>query len=501
MEKDLQEVEEATATNEDVENLEFARKALPHLLPALLALLCHTEEEEDPDEWNPAMAAGTCLSLLAECVNNNIFDGGIVMGFVERHIGSPDWRNREAAVMAFGSVMDGPKSDKMSPYIQHGLPKLLEMTADPSVAVRDTTVWAIGRTIDFFYELVPISLFPMVVTALTSRLKDKPRVAVNCCWSLMSLYVHLGDDTNETQTSVLSNQFEMVVASLFEAAQRVDSDENNLKSAAYQSLASVVLFAPLDCIPAVKRLQEVAIVQQSESQKLADQILSIEDRLRYSELQAHLCVILQNSIKKLGRPSLHEASQIMHSIFSIFQNATRGKGTASELEDALLLVGTLVSEMETDFIRFLPDFIPLLSAAISNHAEYHLCMVAIGVVGDLARALSQTLFPYCNGLMELLLSALQDQNLGREVKPHIISAIGDVAIGIGGIFATYLQPTMILLNGATELRVTDPEDYDEVDFVCDLREALLDAYTSIVQGLKEDQQGNLPSPSLCLSIY
>ena len=473
----------------------YSKSALPHLLPALLESLRH-EEEHDEDEWNPAMAAGTCLGLLSECVKDDIFKGNVVMSFVIQNVQSPDWRCREAAVMAFGSVMDGPSMESMSHYLSSALPVMLGMLADTFVAVRDSAAWTLGRLIDFFHELVPMDMIPRLTSVLTMGLKDAPRVAVNCCWSLMSMFIHLGDDSSVTGESLpgsgcaffTSNEFALVAQGLFEAAQRPDADEHNLRSAAYQSLANVVLYAPVECAPAIRKLQEAIIGKLGESQSLADLIVGVEDRMRYSELQSHLCTVLQSSVKKLGRPTMEHASSIMTCVLSIFANAARGRGSATELEDALLLVGTLIEELESDFAHFMVSFSPLLYGAIQNHAEYHLCTVAVGVVGDLGRALGPSLLGSCDQLMMLLLEALQDPALARDVKPHVVSAIGDIATGVGAAFVKYLPSTMGLFAQAGAITTVDEEDFDEVDFVCQLRESLLEAYICIVQGLKDDQE-------------
>jgi len=52
------------------------------------------------------MAAATCLSLLAQCVQDSIVSP--IIPFVEGNIRNADWKYREAAVMAFGSILEGP---------------------------------------------------------------------------------------------------------------------------------------------------------------------------------------------------------------------------------------------------------------------------------------------------------------------------------------------------------------------------------------------------------
>lgn len=62
------------------------------------------------------MAAATCLSLFAQCVGNAIITS--VVPFIEANIQNEDWRHREAAVMAFGSILEGPDPAVLSPLVE-----------------------------------------------------------------------------------------------------------------------------------------------------------------------------------------------------------------------------------------------------------------------------------------------------------------------------------------------------------------------------------------------
>lgn len=111
-------IEESYMNPEPAErqNHKFAENALVHLVPVLLWLLTKKEEEDDEDEWNVSMAAATCLGLLANTVGDPIVEQ--VIQFVESHIKHADWRFREAAVMAFGSIMEGPSRKVLGPLCQ-----------------------------------------------------------------------------------------------------------------------------------------------------------------------------------------------------------------------------------------------------------------------------------------------------------------------------------------------------------------------------------------------
>jgi hypothetical protein len=94
---------------------DFSGKAIGKIVPALLWALTKQDEDEDEDEWTPSMSSATCLSLLAQCVRDAIISP--IVPFVESNIGHSDWRNRAAAVMAFGSIMDGPQIDFLTPLV------------------------------------------------------------------------------------------------------------------------------------------------------------------------------------------------------------------------------------------------------------------------------------------------------------------------------------------------------------------------------------------------
>lgn len=65
-----------------------------------LFLLQLQEEFDDEDDWVPSKAAGVCLMLLAQCCENDVVSP--VLAFVQANFQSADWKERDAAIMAFG---------------------------------------------------------------------------------------------------------------------------------------------------------------------------------------------------------------------------------------------------------------------------------------------------------------------------------------------------------------------------------------------------------------
>lgn len=214
------EAEEAAQFEEQPENesRHFAKIALPEILPVLLQLLTRQEEDVDENEWNISMAAGTCLALLAQAVGDGIVTP--IIPFVETNIKSPDWHRREAAVMAFGSILDGPEPKILEPLVTQALHPLIEMMNDPDEHVKDTTAWTLGRVCDIMIDCVkPTNVLNGLVAALVNGLNnDTSRMTSNCCWGLMNLAEQLGD--RQEQTCLLSGFYPGIAESVLNFAQK-----------------------------------------------------------------------------------------------------------------------------------------------------------------------------------------------------------------------------------------------------------------------------------------
>lgn len=114
------------------------------------------------------------------------------------------------------------------------------------------------------------------------------------------------------------------------------------------------------------------------------------------------------------------------------------------------------------------------------------------MVGDLCRALEKQLTPFCPAIIEIFLQNLRNQEVHRQIKPHILACFGDVAFQIGGEFERFLHHTMTILGQAAMTTTNYNADDEELrEHIAHLRESILDAYTGIVQGLSADRKQHL----------
>ncbi|KAI6022914.1 armadillo-type protein [Pisolithus microcarpus] len=429
----------------EVESKFFAKIALPEVIPVLLSLLTRQEEDADEDEWNISMSAGTCLNFMAQAVTDPIVDA--VIPFIEAHI------NGKQAVMAFGSILDGPDPSVLTRLVNQALPLLIGMMSDSNIHVKDTVAWTLGRICDLLVVTIKpdVHLHPLV-SALVTGLQDNPRIVTNCCWALMNL---------ADQLEFLEE--EGVVNALLRVTDTT-SNEANFRTSAYEAITSYVTHATNDntLITILMRMQQLLGMQ--------NQIVGIDDRNNWNELQSNLCSVVISVTRRLGEGIQPMADRIMTLVLQLIQAA--GK-TSTVLEDAFLAVGSLASgalinsfatALESNFAPYIQAFLQFLFPALKAHEDTQLCMVA-----------------YANAFMSALLENLQSDVLNRNVKISILSCFGDIALAIG------CCTTMGVLQQAGGVQ-PNPLDFDLVDY------GILEAYTGIVTGFKNTEKVGLLLP-------
>lgn len=449
----------------------FVEQALPQLTPLILeALTKQSEELDDEDEWNVSTAGGVCLGLIAQATTDAIIPR--VVPFVEQNIQNANWRYREAAVIAFGCILNGPDPDKLAGWVSNALPTLINLLKDPSAHVKDTAAWTIGRVCENVPEAVEKILTPLM-SALVQSLEDIPKVASNVCWAIHNLAEAMQLDDADT-TSPLSPYFKVLIQTLLKVTMRPDADQSNLTTSAYEAISSLIHSAAPDMYPLIGELVLPLIEQLNQTLQSNDE--------KHQEIQGLLCGALQVIIHKLDDKVITPHGDYLMALFlKVLQSKS-----ATIHEAVLNAVGALITKMGLAFERYMQSFLGMLMTELRNSEAYSTCIAAVGVVSELTRALEQKIFPHCDQFMQALLENLRLDTVDRSVKPHIISVMADIAMSIGGEFQRYLPFVMDMLVQASQLKLEPTED--NLEYLRDLHEAILEAYTGILHALSDQNR-------------
>jgi importin subunit beta-1 len=466
--------------------LNIIKRAVPALAPVLTQALLRGEPDPDSENWNVSMAAGTCLDLIANTVGDEVVPH--VLPFVDANIQKPNPREREVALLAFGSILEGPV-DKIREMLDNVLPALMNLLGDANASVKDTTAWVLGRVAQFHGEGINPQMLTPLVQRLVHVLGDDPRVAANSCWALNNL-AELAEE-GSMAGNPFAEHFVPIVKALLDTADREDADESNLRASAYETINAII-----KCIP--EGLEEPLANLVNEFMGRLNNTFNNNglDREENANLQGLLCGVLQTLTRKLDNKISFFTESLMGLYFRLF--GIKSESSASLHEEALLAVGALINSIGAAFEPFMHNFMQFLLQGIANRAEYHVCSVAVGTVGDLARALGPKILEFTDVIIQQLETNVADPTLHRSVKPVIISCYGDIALAVSGSFAKYLPGVMDILNGACEMtakiRLDQTDNWDTIVNMQGLRHSILEAYSGILLGLNEDHKAELIMP-------
>ena len=434
--------------------------------------MCRQDEDAGDDEYNVSRAAYQALQLYAQCVQGDVIPP--VVAFVEENIRNEDWRRRDAAVAAFGAIMDGPEPNVLEPLIKQALPVLLGMMEDSSVSVRDSTAYALGRVCECCPEVLDpdVHLQPLI-SCLFNGLASSPKIASSCCWALMNVADRFAGEPG-AQVNPLSKHFQDSIKSLLAVTERQDAD-NQLRTAGYEVLNSFVMNSANDSLPMVANLSDVIIQRLEHTIPMQQQVVSTEDRILLEEMQTSLVSVILAIIQRFEADIKPQGDRIMGVLLQVLQSV----GAKSTVPDVVFAaVGAIASALEEDFIKYLEAFMPSLISALSNQEEVGLCSMAIGLVSDISRALNEKIQPYCDTFMNHLLTVLRSGT--NQLKPAILETFGDIAQAIGTKFDTYLSTVGQVLQQASSVTTSSDLSYDMVDYIVSLREGIMDAWGGIL---------------------
>lgn len=496
----------------------FCKVATGEVVPVLLTLMTKQDEDATDDEYNLSRAAYQCLQLYAMAVGGQIIQP--VLTFVEANLRQEDWHARDAAVAAFGAIMEGPDEKGLEPIVKQALPVLIDMMNDKVLHVKDSAAYALGRITEACSDAIdPEVHLPKLIGSLFEGLVSSPKMAGSCCWALMNLAERFSGDIG-CQENPISPHFNQSLTRLLEVTERSDAD-NHLRTAAYEVLNTFVQSAANDSLPSVASLSDVILKRLEATQPLQAQVVSIEDKITLEEMQTSLATVLLAIIQRLETEIKPQSDQIMTVLLAILSQC----GPKSTVPDAIFsTVSGLANALEDQFAPYMQAFSPFLYNALNNQEEPGLCSMAIGLVSDIVRSLGADCQPYCDTFMNYLLNnlrvchfiedsalsaasirfmSLQFTNyqkstaLANQFKPAILQCFGDIAGAIGGHFETYLSVVAQVLQQAAGVQANPDGSYEMFDYVISLREGIMDAWGGIIGAMKSGGKSKFPLSIAC----
>jgi len=93
--------------------------------------------------------------------------------------------------------------------------------------------------------------------------------------------------------------------------------------------------------------------------------------------------------------------------------------------------------------------------------------------------------PFSDPIMDVLIATLRSSEVNRDIKPHILSTMSDIAMALGNAFGKYLSTVATIIKSAVEISISNSGFIDEdlADYNNELRKGILEAFSGILQGI------------------
>lgn len=463
-----------------LQSFNFALASIGEVVPNLLNLLTRQNEDPEDDDWNVAMSAGACLQLFAQNCGNYIVEP--VLHYVEQNITSDSWRQREAAVMAFGSILDGPDKVQLTNLIHQALPPILNLIKDDVLQVKETVAWCVGRIADLVIAAIdPQRNLPDVVQACLLGLQDHPKVATNCAWTIINLVEQMA----EGEGSPIYNYYPVLVDALMKAANRTDN-EHSARASAFSALTTLVEFSTDQVAESSTSISSFILDKLGQTMTVDESQLSHEDKQNLEELQSNILSVLSAVIRK--NPA--SVASVSDMLMDLFLKLLTKKDSSYVEDDVFYAISSLAAAMGKGFEKYLETFSPYLVNAL-NQVQSQVSITAVGLIADISNSLEDDFKRFAPAFMNVLGQMISVDNAKKELKPAVLSVFGDIASNIGSDFIPYLDQVMALCVAAQNTR-PENSSLEALEYNLKVHESVLDAYVGTVAGLHGNADALFP---------
>jgi importin subunit beta-1 len=206
------------------------------------------------------------------------------------------------------------------------------------------------------------------------------------------------------------------------------------------------------------------------------------------EVQGSLIGCLQVLTCRLEGAVAPVADRLMTMYVKMFALYQQSQGHPCVHEETVLASGALCSALGKQFLPFMGQFMPVLRVGLGRHEEETVCGICVATLGDVARAMEKEILPHCEEILTVLYTLVNDPNVSRKLKPPIIQCFGDIALAAEGEYVRFLQPVVQVLQQASAAQCEAGSSAEWAEYISELQESVLEAYTGIVHGLKAENK-------------
>lgn len=330
---------------------QYVKAAMDSLVPLLLETLTKQNEDAESDEEDLQSFGATCLESISQTLEAAVVPA--VIPFVQANIVSENWRLRDAGIVAFSCILEGPDTSVVGQYVSDSIPVLMNAFSDQSMNVRDSATHCVSKICERHIQAIPMKEFNGVIHGLIAKLQEYPRVANHACSAIFNIAKstkRLNPEVTDQESNPLSAPMLPILQALLAASDRADAIESNLRVTSFLAVAELISASARDVQHIFRDFLPVVVDRIEKGLQL--QCVSNDDQEEKAQLLGLLAALVTVLFQRMDKKDvLPHVDRIMQLLLQMFQlpNATCH-------EEAFMAVGAIASAMEEDFtVRSLFD--------------------------------------------------------------------------------------------------------------------------------------------------
>jgi importin subunit beta-1 len=460
----------------------ICEKVYKEILPVIYKhLLVGSQNSED--SWNLCKASSCLLSILSQCCEFNLIQE--VINYIGANIGQSSSLNKEAAIMAFGSILETVHRDNMANLVMNSIDTLINFLndANSSNSLKDTTAWVIEKIAEIYGEefMKNNDLFERLMNMIFNLLTlSRRKVVCHLANSLHHFSVAFKPQEGQNSNMMskhMKNCLEILLKLAF-TPKSYDADDN-VALASFYAIGSLIENSAPD----------TRVIVSSFFNSLLDAFRSTlnpeffeSTKMRY-DYQAYIAASLEPCfVSGYLSISFDGAREILEIIINTFKER---KGV---YEEGLMAASALALCVGSQFEPLVKEFGSYLIFALNSVTDTSLCKTAIHSTSDLIRSIGTSFSQYLDQIVPIILGILSNTEADKSLKPHSFNVISDLFITCKDSVFNYFDNIMELIGSALEAATfltDDKEDFETIEYFELLREHILECLTCIFQNVKD----------------
>jgi len=403
----------------------YSKAALSYITPILLK---HLEGNEgmELDGWCKCNHAANCLTKLSLCWGDMILE--YVGTFFSQQIVKQEWYARNSAVLAFGSVLEGPTLSALTSALPQIWPLLINATEDQNLEFRDTVFWVIGKLAPVHPQFIACKK-DEILPILLKNLEIDEKVIESVTNTISVIFEVLGNlwDKNSLKNPTKQDFFypEQTIIHLIGIFIRNIRNYNDVKIT-ITSLGSIS-----NLINSLKNLNftNLGLFAFKECTSLLKDSIEKEQNNIISAILYTIQAIIESNGSQHQQISIDMLNHLKH----MQENNIIVK--LSILCDVLSLISTIVNFIEGSLIPYIPFFFNVIYSGLMEYEyDFEACHSSLTLISILTQIMmndffSSFSFQNLNGIFEILHKILNDNSVnGIRLRNSVIDCYGDIML-------------------------------------------------------------------------